>query len=1032
MQGKDAINKAFGDPFGTLLDIVLVAIFLAATTLLNTYALSKLNNVIRALIATRCFTSAPVKGGKIPAGQEPMVTIQICCYNEGNVIEDTINAACAVDWPKDKLCVQVLDDSNDETIMIAEAVCRRWREQHGMNCHRLTRPDRIGYKAGNLHHHTPAIQGDFVGMFDADHRCENQFLRRAVSHFFDQEGSTNERIGLVQCPWAYYNAHSNILTEYDALNLDMSFVLEQTARYWALGVFGFNGTGGIWRKSAIQAGGGWSWETITEDLDLSYEAYLAGYEFVYLRDLPQQLEVPAGMRAHIQQKFRWTKGYWQVTRKTLWRILQDSNAPRKVKLEAFFQYTGSVAYALTLFLVLLAPILSFRDLFSPVLISYTIAPSLVALFGAICTIFGKVSGSDGSYRSFSQRLGRLRFIPFLFALALGMMVFETYAIYEGLTSDDATFVRTPKAGTPIDGDQRVDYEDEDEDAKQNINLSIDPDLEKDIGMETGSSEDEDGSIQTISSKASDYPGDTAPIEPTPRDTRRGAPKSYSCLPELSKKGGQFRTNLLNGLAGLVIAGYLFGWCVWLYLLKRQQPGGISILEYFLVVMLPLPSIGLCYIHGTFVYQLLSSKFRKWSKRRKQQQQNAKRVQGPSLSLLHLFCSTFLGDKHNFDKKGAGDTVSTDNCSQLAPLELSRRETSSTASEVFYPRSTCSRSQNKIDSTGNFSLSSVWSDEGYQTDSFCAELDSSPCYPLDELESPMRLPDQESLHISGTMPDLTTHHSPVRRRLGLSGRIDSSRSTSTFASFAMEEDSDQDLRGWSPRRLQPRRNSSTSTGYRRNSLPMQSIQPLDLDDNGDNSSKMAEDETKYQGWSPARCKPHRRLSAESVGKRYVSPSRSHSCASAAGSNPGKSFGLPFLVEEISIERENRVEIQAAIRLQAFIRGVITRTRILEWVEEMIVELKEGQSSHSQVSWNGRPCNVASGSFNAPDEEEQAAVRIQAFVRSALTRLRVSRMVDAMISRIFSEEHRSFDFCLFQETVMYPHSRREWAASTTLIR
>jgi cellulose synthase/poly-beta-1,6-N-acetylglucosamine synthase-like glycosyltransferase len=177
-------------------DLALSIFMFLALLGINVYALAKLTNLIRAVLSTRCFTNKPIQGGKLPSNDEdlPVVTIQICSYNEASVIEETINAACSVDWPKGKLHVHVLDDSTDETSEIIDFVAASWQER-GVSCVRKFRPDRVGYKAGSLYHHTPSIQGGFVAMFDSDHRAEPDFLRRAIPQFYDDNGNDKLDIG---------------------------------------------------------------------------------------------------------------------------------------------------------------------------------------------------------------------------------------------------------------------------------------------------------------------------------------------------------------------------------------------------------------------------------------------------------------------------------------------------------------------------------------------------------------------------------------------------------------------------------------------------------------------------------------------------------------------------------------------------------------------------------------------------------------------------------------------------------------------
>eukprot|EP00957_Ditylum_brightwellii_P142819 10881872-Ditylum_brightwellii.AAC.1 len=223
-------NSIFGDNEDPL-HPYLVSLYLSCLLITWLYSLSRWKNLIYAVTSTKFFTDKPgSKGGKIYPGSEPHVTIQICTFNEGDVIEKTIDSACSVDWPGDKLTVQVLDDSTDEVSKSAIASRIDFWCSKGINALHMTRSNRIGYKAGCLHHHFNSVTGKEI-----------------------------ENIGLVQAPWGYYNIHQNLLTEVDSLVLDIQHVIEQTGRAAAYNTFSFNGTGGIWRKSAVTAGGGWSW-----------------------------------------------------------------------------------------------------------------------------------------------------------------------------------------------------------------------------------------------------------------------------------------------------------------------------------------------------------------------------------------------------------------------------------------------------------------------------------------------------------------------------------------------------------------------------------------------------------------------------------------------------------------------------------------------------------------------------------------------------------------------------------------------------
>lgn len=446
------------------------------------YATHRLWNLLRLVGHTGCGKSRADRAGLLKTGREPNVTIQICCYNEVDVIAATINAAydtlvlcfcvhaisrlcllrCSVDWPKDRLVVDVLDDSSDETSKVVEKTCAKWRKR-GVAANRRTRPDRLGYKAGNLqYHHTHTLTTEFVAIFDADHRAHPDFLRRAMPHFFDDRGEPAYHIALVQCPWGYYNQHANLLTECDALNLDAAFVVEQYVRSKILGVLSFNGTGGVWRKTAIDAGGGWQWDTITEDLDLSYRAYIAGYKFRFLPDVVQLLEIPATMSAFKSQKHRWAKGFSQVTTKSLIYFLQTPLLSPCVKFEAAMHLTTNIQYVVALWLIVWMPVLAYKELVVPQILTICLYPAgvwfLVATAGAVWKI-----QLDPSENSLSSRLWRLFYILPSCAIALGMSVAETCAFLEGLVrrypneyadsnlfmqvSVDATFVRTPKEGS---------------------------------------------------------------------------------------------------------------------------------------------------------------------------------------------------------------------------------------------------------------------------------------------------------------------------------------------------------------------------------------------------------------------------------------------------------------------------------------------------------------------------------------------------------------------------------------------------------
>src|SRR3954470_9886957 len=268
----------------------------------------------------------------------PVVTIQLPLYNEMYVAERLIDAVCAIDYPRERLEIQVLDDSTDETRSIAELAARRYAAQ-GIDIKYIHRLDRTGYKAGALEAALKVARGEFVGIFDADFIPTADFLNQLIPHFRDP------KVGMVQARWGHINQDYSLLTKIQAILLDGHFVLEHGGRNRAGCFFNFNGTAGVWRRAAIDAAGGWQHDTLTEDLDLSYRAQLLGWRFVFLPHLVSPAEVPVEMNSFKSQQHRWAKGSIQTCMKLLPTILR-SKQPLKVKVEAFFHLTANFNYLL--------------------------------------------------------------------------------------------------------------------------------------------------------------------------------------------------------------------------------------------------------------------------------------------------------------------------------------------------------------------------------------------------------------------------------------------------------------------------------------------------------------------------------------------------------------------------------------------------------------------------------------------------------------------------------------------------------------
>ena len=369
----------------------------------------------------------------------PVVSVQLPVFNERLVVERLIDAACQLDWPADKLQVQVLDDSTDDTVALSRAVAERWRGR-GIDIEVLHRTDRTGFKAGALAAGTAVAKGELLAVFDADFVPGPDFLRNVVPHF-----QVDPKVGMVQARWGHLNEHGGLLTRLEAVLLDGHFVLEHTARHRSGRFFNFNGTAGVWRRACIADAGGWQHDTLTEDLDLSYRAQLAGWQFTFLRDEVVPAELPADMPAFKTQQHRWAKGTVQTARKLLVRLLTGA-LPLRVKLEAAVHLTNNFAYPLVLALAVLLPptiLLRGRSGLGELLLIDLPAFFLSSISVAIFYIAAEREAHGTAW-------GRIWRVPLVMALGIGMAVNQTRAVVEGVFGRDVTFVRTPKGGQ-VDG-----------------------------------------------------------------------------------------------------------------------------------------------------------------------------------------------------------------------------------------------------------------------------------------------------------------------------------------------------------------------------------------------------------------------------------------------------------------------------------------------------------------------------------------------------------------------------------------------------
>jgi len=385
------------------------------------------------------------KGDEEPAGrfgEEPVVTVQLPIYNEKFVVERLLDSICAFDWPRDKLEIQLLDDSTDETVEVSAAKVQALREQ-GFDVRHIHRTDRSGYKAGALKEGMEVARGDFLAVFDADFVPKPDFLRATVDYF------TDPKVGFVQTRWTYLNRDYGFLTQGMGMLMDGHFVLEQVTRSRGGYIFNFNGTGGIWRRQAIQAAGGWQADTICEDTDLSYRTGLAGFRGVYLRHVDSPSELPVQITALKSQQHRWAKGLTECFFKIM-PSLWSSDLPLRKKLEGTFHLGANLAFPAGLFMtVITLPVMLLRMSLGVGGTLAQVVDTTVFLLVIVTQIGFYIVATRESHEDWIKRL---RYLPFFPLIGTGLAVNNARGVLEALSGLKTEFVRTPKLGV-LGGDR---------------------------------------------------------------------------------------------------------------------------------------------------------------------------------------------------------------------------------------------------------------------------------------------------------------------------------------------------------------------------------------------------------------------------------------------------------------------------------------------------------------------------------------------------------------------------------------------------
>jgi cellulose synthase/poly-beta-1,6-N-acetylglucosamine synthase-like glycosyltransferase len=430
---QDLVNKTWGNisPLYQLdaFDWTILSLYFLILTVLAIYGAYRVKQVID---FWRYRKFVPEPKARFTEEDLPVITVQLPLFNEMYVIGRLVKAVTEIDYPREKLQIQVLDDSTDETVKIARETVEQYVQQ-GFDIQYIHRTDRTGFKAGALENGLKQAKGELLAIFDADFVPKPDCLRKLVDFF------TDPRVGCAQMRWSHINGDYNLLTRLQTIMLDGHFVVEQTTRNRAGGFFNFNGTAGIWRREAIALSGGWQHDTLTEDTDLSFRAQLMGWKFVYLLDEDAPAEIPVEINAFKAQQRRWAKGVMQVGIKLYPRIWR-SRLPMRVRLEMFFRLTGNISYPL----MIVASFLQFPLL----LVRYNqpfyhlMVLDLPLLFFSSISVF-LFYGTAVWYLD-KKRTPRLLHLPLVMALGIGLAFSNARAVLEALFGIKSDFVRTPK------------------------------------------------------------------------------------------------------------------------------------------------------------------------------------------------------------------------------------------------------------------------------------------------------------------------------------------------------------------------------------------------------------------------------------------------------------------------------------------------------------------------------------------------------------------------------------------------------------
>lgn len=419
-----------------ILESIIIFVYTVAIVLIFMYALAQLNLLYNYLSSKKVTDNSKTFDFSNPE-EIPFVTIQLPVFNEMYVMDRLLDNIALIDYPKDKLEIQVLDDSTDETVQTTFEHVEKLK-QTGLNIQHITRTDRSGFKAGALKEGLEVAKGEFIAIFDADFLPKPNWLKRTIPYFKDK------KIGVVQTRWGHINRDYSILTKIQAFALDAHFTLEQVGRSSKGHFINFNGTAGVWRKTCILDAGNWEGDTLTEDLDLSYRAQLKNWKFKYLEDVETPAELPIIISAARSQQFRWNKGGAENFRKMMWKVIKSKNISPKTKLHGLLHLLNSTMFLNILIVAILSiPMLYIKNEYAHLrfyfyFMSFFVMSSII-FFICYWFMYKQIYGSG--FKNFFNYIGM--FFTF-FSIAMGFSLHNSIAVLEGHMGKRSEFVRTPK------------------------------------------------------------------------------------------------------------------------------------------------------------------------------------------------------------------------------------------------------------------------------------------------------------------------------------------------------------------------------------------------------------------------------------------------------------------------------------------------------------------------------------------------------------------------------------------------------------